>query len=288
MQKLKIINGCSKELTLSSSLPFLLGSIDNIANNNANVYTSTGSGQDGINIDAITLKERLLPITGCIYAQSKEDLQRKRAYLSSFFNPKYKFEFIYTNKINTRKISGIIESLTFKKSLGVTQEFLIQVICGNPYWRDIEEKKTTIALWEGDFEFALDIPKTGITMGHRVSNLICNVINIGDVPCGMRIQFKALATVVNPSLFNIYSREYIKINKSLSAGDVLEVITEVDNKRIELLKSNNTRESVINWVDLDSEFLQLAIGDNVFRYNAEEGMDNLELRIYYTPLYMGV
>ncbi len=73
-------------------------------------------------------------------------------------------------------------------------------------------------------------------MGHRVSNLIVNINNTGAVECGMKIQFKALATVVNPSLFNVNTREFIKINRTLSAGDVLEVTTEFSNKRIELVK----------------------------------------------------
>ncbi len=93
-----------------------------------------------------------------------------------------------------------------------------------------------MALWVGDFEFPLEIPSEGIEMGHRVSNLIVNINNTGAVPCGMRIQFKALATVVNPSLFNVNTREFIKINRTLSAGDVLEVTTEFSNKRIELVK----------------------------------------------------
>ncbi|HDK7179741.1 TPA: phage tail family protein [Clostridium botulinum] len=288
MQKLDIINSNGKELILSSSKPFIFRSIGNTGNNSANIYSSTGAGQDGISIDAITLKERLLPIVGGIFGESKEDLHRKRAFLSSFFNPRDKFSITYKDDAKTRKIFGIVQDITFNGIVGVTQEFLVQVLCPNPYWRELEEYKTTIALWEGDFEFPLEIQPEGIEMGHRVSNLICNIANKGDVECGMRIQFKALATVVNPSLFNINTREFIKINRTLNAGDVLEVITEINNKRIELVKSNGIRENVFYWFDLDSDFLQLEKGDNLFRYDAEKGIDNLEVAIYHTPLYLGV
>ncbi|EPY2281813.1 phage tail family protein [Clostridium sporogenes] len=289
MQKLKLNSDNGKELILSSSKPFIFRSIGNIANNSANIYSSTGAGQDGISVDAVTIKEKLLPIVGGIFGESKEDLHRKRAFLSSFFNPKDKFSITYKDDAKTRKIFGRVQDITFKDVVGVTQEFLVQVLCPNPYWRELCEHRTDIALWQGDFEFPLEIPQEeGIEMGHRVSNLICNIKNIGDVECGMRIQFKALATVVNPSFFNINTREYIKINKTLSAGDVLEVVTEVDNTRIELLKSNNTKENVFNWIDLDSDFLQLQVGDNIFRYDAEKGIDNLELVVYHNPLYLGV
>ncbi|APH22973.1 phage tail family protein [Clostridium botulinum] len=288
MQKLNIINSNGKELILSSSKPFIFISIGNNANNSANIYSSSGAGQDGISIDAITLKERLLPIVGGILGESKEDLHRKRAFLSSFFNPRDKLSITYKDDAKTRKIFGIVQDITFNDVVGVTQEFLVQVLCPNPYWRELEEYKTTIALWEGDFEFPLEIQAEGIEMGHRVSNLICNIANKGDVKCGMRIQFKALATVVNPSLFNINTREFIKINRSLNAGDVLEVTTEINNKRIELIKSNGTKENVFYWLDLESDFVQLDKGDNLFRYDAEKGIDNLEVAIYHTPLYLGV
>ncbi|EPY2286139.1 phage tail family protein [Clostridium sporogenes] len=288
MQKLKLNSDNGKELILSSSEPFIFISIGNIANNSANIYSSTGAGQDGISVDDVTIKEKLLPIVGGILGESKEDLHRKRAFLSAFFNPKNNFCITYKDDAKTRKIFGKVQDITFKDVVGVTQEFLVQILCPNPYWRELEEHRTNIALWQGDFEFPLEIPPEGIEMGHRVSNLICNIKNTGDVECGIRIQFKALATVVNPSLFNINTREYIKINKTLSAGDVLEVVTELHNIRIELLKSNNIKENVFNWLTLESDFLQLGVGDNVFRYDAEKGIDNLELVVYHTPLYLGV
>lgn len=124
--------------------------------------------------------------------------------------------------------------------------------------------------------------------GHRVSNLICNIYNAGDVETGMRIQLKALATVVNPSVLNIYTHDFIKIMQTLQKGDVLEITTYANNKRVVINKADGTTKNVFNWITLDSEFLQLAVGDNLFRYDAESGLDNLEMTIYYNPATMGV
>ena len=43
----------------------------------------------------------------------------------------------------------------------------------------------------------------------------------------------------------------------------------------------------MNYIDLESDFFQLAPGDNLLRYDAENGLDNLECAIYYTPKYVG-
>ncbi len=287
MQKLIYRNSKGQELTLCKSRPFLLESIENYANFNTDINFSNNV-IDGVSIDNVSIKEKVLPITGAILASSKEDLDRKRAYLSALFNPKFKGNLTYTNDALTRKIDGIVQDITFQPPINFMQKFLVQLLCPNPFWRDVNAKKVDIALWQGDFEFDLEIEGEGIQMGHRVSNLICNISNYGDVSCGMKIQFRALATVVNPSLFNVNTREFIKINQTLEKGDLLEVTTEYSNKRIELIKSNGTRQNVFNWIDLDSEFLDLAVGDNLFRYDAESGIDNLEVSIYYTPLYLGV
>jgi hypothetical protein len=34
--------------------------------------------------------------------------------------------------------------------------------------------------------------------------------------------------------------------------------------------------------------MTLEIGDNIYRYDAESGVDNLEVSIYYNPQYLGV
>ena len=68
---------------------------------------------------------------------------------------------------------------------------------------------------------------------------------------------------------------------------MLTVTTHFANKRVELTKQGIT-ENAFGWLDLDSAFLQLYPGDNLLRYDADDGLDSLEVDIYYTPQYVGV
>lgn len=101
--------------------------------------------------------------------------------------------------------------------------------------------------------------------------------------------FNVLYFVVDlyPSLFNVNTREYFKINKIMEAGEVITVTTHFQNKRVELNK-NGVISNAFNWIDFTSTFLQLDPGDNLFRYDADEGIDSLEVDIYYNPQYLGV
>ena len=165
--------------------------------------------------------------------------------------------------------------------------FVIDLIAPNPYWQDLTQSRSDIAIWQGAFEFPLEIPEEGIEMGYREPSLIVNVLNLGDVSCGIKIQFKALATVISPSLFNVNTREYINVNKTMEAGEVITVTTGFGDKRVQLIK-NGVTTNAFNWIEPTSSFLQLDPGDNLLRYDADEGIDNLEVSIYFTPQYLGV
>ena len=132
-----------------------------------------------------------------------------------------------------------------------------------------------------------ELAKTGIIMGLREPSLIVNVLNTGDVESGMIIEFKALGTLKNPSLLNVNTGEFLKINKSMVSGEIIKVNTNVGNKKV-IKDLNGIETNILNLIDLDSTFLQLNVGDNLFRYNADENLNNLEISIYYNPYYLGV
>lgn len=286
MRKLIYKNERGQEITFGSSRPFYILNMENTSSTSIN--TTVSARDHGFDIDGKSFKEKSIPVTFAIDANSKDDLDRKRNELTRILNPLLNGDIILKNNNINRKIRVCIDSIIFNKPLMCYQEFMVQFIAYYPFWEDVNIYKTDIALWEAEFEFEFEIDNNGKDLGSRVSNIICNVNNPGDVDCGMTIQFRALATVVNPSLVNINTREFIKINSTLEKGDTLEINTHYANKRIELIKSNGTIENVYNWFDLDSSFLKLCLGDNLFRYDADQGVDNLEVSIYHSPLYIGV
>lgn len=288
MERLTIKDKLGKKLILSKSHPYLLSQVEGIGVS-TNISTMSGAF-DGVNITGFNIKEKTIAITGAIVSNSKREMQQERAKFVSFLNPnKGSFDFVYENDAHKKKLVGNVQRIDFKESVSRLQKFQIQVLAPFPFWQEEIERKKEVALWAKDAYFPLVATKEKpIVFGHRVSNLICNVFNPGDVETGMRIQLKALATVVNPSVLNIYTHDFIKIMQTLEKGDVLEITTYANNKRVVINKADGTTKNVFNWITLDSEFLQLAVGDNLFRYDAESGLDNLEMTIYYNPATMGV
>lgn len=288
MQELTFTNSKGQYITFGNTAPFLLEKFDPDPPKST-ILTSKSPNQDGKTYHGTLLDERVLNIEIAILGNSSEDMFLKRQYFYNVFNPKLDIMLTYTNDVGTHIIKGVVQdSPTPKDRTTTSQEFLIQLFCPSPYWQELQEIKKEMALWVSDFQFPLEIPdKVGIEMGHRSSNLIVNACNTGNVECSMRIEFTALATVVSPSIVNVYTKEFIKVKRTLFSGDKLVINTEFGNKKVEMVH-NGVSTNVFYYIDLQTTFLQLEVGDNLLRYNAEKGIDNLEAAIYFTPKYTGV
>ena len=74
---------------------------------------------------------------------------------------------------------------------------------------------------------------------------------------------------------------------TMEAGDVIEINTKYGSKGAKLIR-DGVETDYFRYIDVDSTFMQLAIGDNVFRYDAESGVTALEATIYHNNKYLGV
>ena len=276
----------NKTLEITENTSYKLVNIDGIERSNLELNTVSNAQFDGSVVVGRRIQNRPISITVDYKGENKE-IERQK--LISFFNPKNKGVLIAEYGGIERAIEYEIEDFNCKlTNIHDDLSFTVDLICPNPYWRNILESKINIALWKGMFKFPLIIPQNiGIIMGLREPSLIVNVLNTGDVESGMIIKFKALGTLKNPSILNVETQEFFKVNKSMVAGEIITVNTNVGNKKV-IKDLNGIETNILNLIDLDSTFLQLNVGDNLFRYNADENLNNLEISIYYNPYYLGV
>ncbi len=289
VQKLTFTNSRGETIEFGNSAPYVLSNIEGTGGVETEIQTTKAPFQDGSTLHDVILQTRAISIEGAVIGKSREDMYMQRQKLARVLNPKLGAGVLrYQNDAGIKEIEAVAEqSPVFKERHSNNNLFLVSLVCPSPFWLDQYEAKEEIAAWLGDVQFPFEITSEGAVMGHRESNLIVNVNNTGDVDCGMRIEFKALASVTNPSLLDVNTREFIKIKQTLQSGDKLTICTSFGKKKVELYRGG-VISNVFNFIDLDSTFLQLAPGDNLLRYDAEAGIDNLEVSIYYRPQYVGV
>ena len=73
----------------------------------------------------------------------------------------------------------------------------------------------------------------------------------------------------------------------MTAGEEIVIDTIIGQKKIEGTL-NGLTSNYFKYRDLDSEWLQLQVGTNLFRYDADQNIENLEVYIYFSNKYLEV
>ena len=125
-------------------------------------------------------------------------------------------------------------------------------------------------------------------MGLRSPSAIATITNTGTLPCGFIITFQASGTVENPKIIDINTQEYIRLSHTMQAGEVIRISTLDNNKTVRQIIGEDSINA-FNFLDFaNSTFLQLAVGINYLRYDADSGLDNLSVEFKFDPRYLEV
>lgn len=249
--------------------------------------------QIGVYVTGTSLGTREVEVTGWVIADTENQMTQRKQMLNRFVNPQQKIELSYAGyKLDFNPDNSIKYSATFVENNDVVCKFKINGTCADPLFRDDNEDKITAASTRALFHFplmikAIDNGFPTVMFGLREPSLIVNVFNKGAVGTGMRIVFKALGTLTNPSFIDVDTQEFFKINKTMYAGETIEVNTNIGEKKI-VGMINGIEQNYFKYRDLDSTWLQLEVGDNLFRYDADAGIDNLEVYVYFSNKYLEV
>lgn len=134
----------------------------------------------------------------------------------------------------------------------------------------------------------LKIGGHGIIMGLRSPSTIATITNTGTLPCGFIITFQASGIVENPKIIDINTQEYIRLSHTMQAGEVIRISTLDNNKTVRQIIGEDSINA-FNFLDFaNSTFLQLAVGINYLRYDADSGLDNLSVEFKFDPRYLEV
>lgn len=167
----------------------------------------------------------------------------------------------------------------------------ISVICGDPWWKDLEQTINSIDVANGMFYFPYyTVEPKPVSIYESVQLL--NLINKGNAPSGMTIEINAKGTVVNPIIYNRETREYIGLgntNKTfvMNKGDKVIITTHTLNKKATLIR-NAIEINIFNYIIEGSTFLEVGVGENVLTFTADEGKDYLSITFKHYSQYKGI
>ena len=242
---------------------------------------------DGVIINSTTLGQRDITIIGKIISNNKTEIENIKKKLIRTFTVKDKgtLYFKSNDEVEEYCIDTIVSNAPiFSQASYNIIDFIIELVAPNPYWRNKSEVRFEASKITSNFRFPLNLPTA---KGYKDTSLFVNCNNIGDVDSGMRIEFYAKDPVLNPCLFNVNTRQFIKINKLMDAGERIIINTNAGEKSI-ISVVEGVETKILQYIDFNSNFIQLNRGDNLLKYQADEGIEYLTCNIYYSPKYLGV
>lgn len=290
------------ELRRPENSGFLVKSVTGLGPVQANISTTEMATNDGSSFNSARLNQRNIVFQfvflDTIHGESIEDL-RQKSY--KYFPLKKKLEVIVEADNRCAKIEGYVESN--EPDIFSSQEGTqISIICPDPYFYSAGENNTNVTVFNTvepmlEFPFANESTTSALLeMGVIKNQTEQLIVYSGDSEIGLTITIHAIGKASNISIYNINTRETMRIDTNkletltgsgIVAGDEIIICTVKGEKSIILIRDGKTT-NILNCLDKNADWLKISKGDNIFAYTAESGSDNLQFKIENRIAYEGL
>lgn len=139
----------------------------------------------------------------------------------------------------------------------------ISIICPQPYFRAVNDLVSYFSDTEALFEFPFSIDKNGIEISRIERNIRKSIINTGETETGIIIQLYATGEVVNPIIYDVDEKTYLKLNYTMQQDDEIVINTNTGQKEIKLIRAG-VETNIMGHLSPGSTWLQVEQGDNYF------------------------
>lgn len=300
IKSITVTNYLGESIKLTLARPeesgFVVKSITGLGPGTATVNTTEIVTNDGGLFNSARLPKRNIVISlGYLWKGSIEDV-RQLSY--KYFPIKSKVKLLIETDNRKAEIEGYVETndpTIFSNAEGSD----ISIVCPYPYFQSTTVNNTIFRGVDSLFEFPFSnesLTEPLLEMS-SVVNLTEQVIEYtGDSEIGITITIHATGVVNNIAIYNVATREIMRIDtdkiealtgSSIVEGDEIIICTVKGSKSINLLRSGKTI-NILGCLDKDADWFQLAKGRNIFAYVAEYGDTNLQFKIENKVIYEGV
>lgn len=266
---------------LETGNDFKIMTQEGMSASNYELVTEGNTGMDGSVVTNRRTLARQIELTGTYFSHERKNFL-------SFFNPKFPGTLTVTYNGVTRFINYEISYINFEstKIYREKERFIIRLLCPQPYFLDIDDFGQDIAAVQDIFAFPyVQFDDSGIITDYMLFDSKVPLSNKGDMPCGFIVQITAKAPVTNPEFINTTTGEQIEILTNMVHDDVLMINTK--QREIGITLNGNDISMLYNPANSKPD-MQLQTGENLVEYSAEVGLDSMEVKLFYRPMYLGV
>lgn len=225
------------------------------------------------------------------------ELVRQVSY--RFFPVKRKISLLIETDTRLAEVDGYVESNELDIFADDNEKTSISIICPDSYLFSTEITTTLFSGVVPGFQFPFSnesLVTKLLFFGDVFASYEKNIYYTGDSEVGIVLYIHAIGPVVNPVIVNSRTLETMTINTTklaamtgsgIIAGDDITITTIKGQKSITLLRAGVTT-NILNTIDQNSTWFSLLYGDNLFKYDALTGKENLQVSADNQTIYQGV
>lgn len=240
-----------------------------------NLSTTQGFSQIGETVKNQTVSGRSIEVKGVIYGNIQERKKIMRKTFAPFTSGKLFFEDEYFTRV-------FVKSPPTFSPIKNDGRFTMLLYAPFPFFYRVEETYVYIGGITPTFRFPINYAGTH-TFGKKAPGKYATIINDGDVKVPFHVYIKANAACENVTITNVNTFAFLRLNCTLSGGDVVEVYRDDDNVLNAVLKSSGVVSDIISAIDEESTLFELEVGENVVSALDDNGGENLSVQIAYKP-----
>lgn len=301
LKEIVVTNYRGESITLELDNPessgFLIKDISGLGPCKATINMTEVSTNDGAIYNSARLSDRNIVLSLVFWGTDIESI-RQLSYKYFPIKKPITLEFVTDNRDCVA--TGYVESNEpdiFSDEEGSS----ISIVCPDSYFYSAESNVNTTTFYgeEPLFEFPFEnnsLTEKLIEFGAINTYTDANIYYAGDSEVGVTITIHAVGEATKIAIYNTGTRESMTIDtdkiesitgSGIVAGDDIIITTVRSKKSIQLLRAG-VYTNILNALDKNSDWFQLAKGDNVFAYTAETGVNNLQFRVQNDIIYEGL
>lgn len=248
--------------------------------------------QVGEKIVSTSVNTRPLSIAGWV-VDGNGQIQDRCDFLNSFVSPVEDYQLEYNGKkIQFRPDTSVAYSREYLKNNEKVRRFLIQGTCPFPLFSDKEDTEVSFDQTGKMFRFPTDWGQTKPIVFAVIGKAYNTTVNNkGGFTNGFIAKIRFSGPVDNPKVWNMTTGKFVGVTRTFSRGELLEISTIPGSKHITLWTESGERVDMIKNRDCRSSFdTQLQPGTNLIAVDCDDlgQRNNMEITLYYTPLYLEV
>lgn len=272
-------NGEQLELT-NNEINWQIAEIEGLGLSDGEITTKELANWDG----AVYVDSRVESRDITIEIYLNNNVEGNRLKLYDYFKPSKYIKLYFETENRKVYIIGYVEKIKLNH-FDKHQVMQVSINCPNPYFMTTAEYETKLANSMGGFYFPFSIDSVGIEFTSYENERAVIVYNYGEISTGARFVLTFNGEVVNPAIYNRDTGEYIRLIKTFSKGEEIEINTIRGLRGITKLNDNT---NLIKYIDINTTWLQLESGRNYFSLKADTGVNNLVCTIYNNIFYQGI